>query len=514
VNRPPLINALPPVTDADIDAVMTRAVPVSGVSGFGVSPMPSEHGPTADVPFPTDALPGPVARFIAEQGAAIGCDDAFIALPVLATLAGAVGNAVAVQPKRGYREPIALWGVVVSESGSGKSPAMAAALAPLRARQQRALSDHARAMTEHAAEVARWEAESVAFKRGGGSGQPPERPLEPVADRMLADDLTIEAAGALLAKQPRGLLIARDELSGWFGSFDAYRAGKGGDEAKWLEMHSGRPLVIDRKGSGVLAIPAALVSIVGGVQPGVLRRMSTHRNREGGLLARFTFAFPPRRPILWSDAEPDPGTVAVYAGIVDALADLPLVLDEQGEPQPRLLTLSPDARDRHVAAHNALTEEATQASADLSAAFTKLRATALRLAGLVHLVRLVTLEPGLDSERIDDASMAAAWRLVSWFKGEAAKVLDLLVEGDEDAAERNLVRWVQGAGGRCTLRTLCKGLSAFKRNPEGAQAALDRLVAQGVGRWESVGPGPRGGRPTVEFVLNTPSAKPETPETP
>ena len=47
------------------------------------------------------------------------------------------------------------------------------------------------------------------------------------------------SVGPLLEKQPRGLLVAHDELSGWFASFDAYRGGRGGDAGHWLSMHGG-----------------------------------------------------------------------------------------------------------------------------------------------------------------------------------------------------------------------------------------------------------------------------------
>jgi hypothetical protein len=43
-------------------------------------------------PFPTAALPKPVAQFIQESAIAIGCDDSFIALPLLAGLASAIGT--------------------------------------------------------------------------------------------------------------------------------------------------------------------------------------------------------------------------------------------------------------------------------------------------------------------------------------------------------------------------------------------------------------------------------------
>ena len=43
-------------------------------------------------PFPVHTLPGPVGAFVVAAAAAIGCDPMFIALPLLACLARAIGQ--------------------------------------------------------------------------------------------------------------------------------------------------------------------------------------------------------------------------------------------------------------------------------------------------------------------------------------------------------------------------------------------------------------------------------------
>jgi hypothetical protein len=58
-------------------------------------------------------------------------------------------------------------------------------------------------------------------------------------------DVTTERLGALAAGLPRGLLLVRDELSGWLGGFDRYGGG-GSDRAFALEMYGGRSYVVDR----------------------------------------------------------------------------------------------------------------------------------------------------------------------------------------------------------------------------------------------------------------------------
>ncbi len=57
---------------------------------------------------------------------------------------------------------------------------------------------------------------------------PPEKPETPQAERCVVSDTTVEALAPLLLANPRGLLLARDKLAGWIGSFDRYAGGKGG----------------------------------------------------------------------------------------------------------------------------------------------------------------------------------------------------------------------------------------------------------------------------------------------
>ena len=88
-------------------------------------PEPEEPEPEepelAYISFPTDALPTVVANFIHQGAAALGCDESYIALPLLATLASAVGNSRRICLKRTWREPAMVWALIVGESGTHRA---------------------------------------------------------------------------------------------------------------------------------------------------------------------------------------------------------------------------------------------------------------------------------------------------------------------------------------------------------------------------------------------------------
>ena len=80
-------------------------------------------------PFPLAVLPDAIRRYIAQSARAIGCDAAFVALPMLSALASAVGNTRRIKLKRTWCEPCVLWTVLVGDSGTHKTPALATATA-------------------------------------------------------------------------------------------------------------------------------------------------------------------------------------------------------------------------------------------------------------------------------------------------------------------------------------------------------------------------------------------------
>jgi hypothetical protein len=55
-------------------------------------------------PFPMEALPAPLQHYVGQCAQALGCDPAYLALPVLAVAASVIGNKRAIRLKRGWEE--------------------------------------------------------------------------------------------------------------------------------------------------------------------------------------------------------------------------------------------------------------------------------------------------------------------------------------------------------------------------------------------------------------------------
>ena len=483
---------------ARVEALAEAAEPVT----------PVRPAPSVDrfQPFPVETLPEPLRGFVADGSQAIGCDPSYIASPLLTACGAAIGNAARIELKPGWLAPPILWTAIIGESGTAKTPAFQLVMKPVRERQHTALQRHAEAEREHQTELA-WHKKKLGQweKLTESSEEPPRKPDEPQAERLSIEDTTVEAVAPLLAGNPRGLLLARDELSGWFGSFDKYASGKGGaDAAQWLSMFGAGTLTVDRK-SGTpktISVANAAMCITGGIQPGILKRALGAEHRESGMAARFLLAFPPRTAKRWTDAEIDPRQEAHYAEVLNRLYDLPLTRKADGRPFPQVVGLSPAAKAVFTAFYDSNGREQADLSGDLAAAWSKLEEYPGRLALVIHYVRWAAGDPTLESQAtVDAATMSAAIRLTEWFKHEARRIYGVLSESEADRDQRQLIEWITRKGQPVTAREVQQGCRWLK-GPGEAERALKSLVDAGAGTWLS---SPKGqpGQPTRRFKLST-----------
>ncbi len=460
-------------------------------------------------PFPVDALPEPIRGFVAAGAKAIGCDPSYLALPLLVAIAAAIGITRRLELKRGWSAPAIIWGAVVGESGTAKTPAFKLAMRPARERQRKALERHAEAAKQYEADLARWEKEMTAWKRDRNAGDPPEKPDSPQAERFIVSDITVEALAPIFMANPRGLLLARDELAGWIGSFDRYTGkGKAGaDAANWLSMFNAESIIVDRK-TGIprtIHVPQAAIFVTGGIQPGILQRVVGAEHRESGLATRLLLTWPPRRPKRWTEANIDPSAEDELSRLVDRLYELQPIVNDEGEPRPVLVCLTPEAKAKWIAYYNAHAAEQANLTGDLSAAWSKFEEYAARLALVVHFVRWAANDPTLaNADVVDATSMNAGITLTTWFKGEARRIYAMLDESETERDQRRLEEWIGRKGGSVTVREVQRGCRWLKE-PGVAESALDELAREGRGRWRDVSPTTNGGRPTRVFEWSTPS---------
>ena len=450
-------------------------------------------------PFPVHALPNAVRSFIRSASSAIGCDDSFVALPMLAAAASAIGTTRKLMVKRGWFVPSILWAVVIGESGTQKSPPMRTVMKPLQVRQNERLSKFAAKLAEYKREMQAWRKASRKDE-----DTPVQEPKLPICERCVVSDTTMEGLVPILQQNPRGVLLSRDELVGWVGSFDKYSA-KGrasADVAHWLSIFNAESVIVDRKTGDqrTLFVRDASVSVCGGIQPGILNRILTSEHPENGLAARLLMAYPPRQAKQWRDDEIPSRLEEQWADLIGELFALQHDQGADGRYKSALVKLSDDARGLYREYVNTTGTEQAGLTGDLSAAWSKLEESAARLALVIHCIRQASGEP-VDPWLCDADSMASGVTLASWFKDETQRIYRLLTESQDDRDLRQAADWIRQHGGTVRARDLVSGRRDIA-DSEQADDLLQRLVTAGLGSWRMVASGERGGRPTMEFSLH------------
>jgi len=479
-----------------IQTTITKAR--AGANGSHVANAEPKDPPALIPPwvlFPIELLPEPLASFVEETSAALGCDLAFVGLPALAVVASCIGTTRVVRLKKTWTEPPILWAAVVARSGTLKSPALDAAVKPLRDAQAARFAEFEVALAGHEEAKIWYDRRLKEWGKKKESGLP-EKPEPPHCVRYAVSDCTLEALAPILLTNPRGVLLVRDELAAWLHGFDRYKTVAGSDAPCWLEFHRGGSVTIDRKTGDkkLIHVPRAAVSVCGTIQPKILANALTAEFYDCGLAARLLLANPPERVKQWSTRRVSAATSGAYERLIETLLALEHDAGEHG-PRPIELSFAPDALAVWAPWYNQHALRIHNAATDREAAMlAKLEAAAARFA------LIFTLAENPQAATVTADATRNGTDLADWFAGEAERVYAVLGESVEDRERRQNLERVGKAGGSVSVREWQRCRS--HKSAAGAEAELEGFVRAGFGSWEMTQPGEAGGRPGKQFVLS------------
>lgn len=306
--------------------------------------------PAPELPI-EDVFSANFSKWAREAAEAKSAPPDYVVFSVISVLSSVIGNTRWVSPWHGWAEPPVIWAMMIGLPSAGKSPAIDAALNPLRAAEAplREAVNRELKEWEEKAKVAKlaekaWQEEVTKALKAGE--EPPERPsecdagLQPHIPRLVVNDTTIERLGTILSNQPRGTLQMRDELAGWLEGMSRYSGG-GSDRPFWLEAYGGRSYTVERMSRDPLTIDRLTVAVMGGVQPDRLKTLLLKAD-DDGLLARFLPIWPDpaplRRPRSWGDED-------FFRKVIEKMLTLDLLTDENDQQRPWLVGFTDEARD-------------------------------------------------------------------------------------------------------------------------------------------------------------------------
>lgn len=286
--------------------------------------------------LPIDMMPSSLQPWLEDTAERSQIPLAFIAAPAIVALSSLIGRNAGIHPKQKDDWLVVpnLWGAVIGRPGVLKSPAVAEAFKPIQRlaafaretfEEQSASLDAQDTILKVQLDAAKDAAKKAAKKNDSDALAKAQQDLidlnkemeeaEVNERRYIVNDGTVEKLGELLKDNPRGLLLARDEISGWLRTLD--KPGREGDREFYLEAWNGSgAYTYDRIGRGTLHIPALCLSICGTIQPGKLQSYLSGAMKGGagddGLLQRLQLLVWPEISPNWVNVDRAPNQDARY----------------------------------------------------------------------------------------------------------------------------------------------------------------------------------------------------------
>ena len=255
--------------------------------------------------LPHDLLPAIIEEFARERADIMGADPAGLALAALAVCAAAIPDRITLQVKKrdpAWREAARLWVALIAPPSGKKSPIMSEAARPLKRLDAEMFQVYLDKKAKYD-ELTKEEKKTTTAPR---------------QVRLRIEDTTIEAAQEVFKDSPDGVLCLQDELSGWFGAMDKYTSGRGAakDRGFWLQAYNGGSYAVNRIGRGSALIRNNGVSVLGGIQPALLRQI-VEGSVDDGLIQRL-LPIVLRRGYESKDQDPE-DAVGLYASLIQRL---------------------------------------------------------------------------------------------------------------------------------------------------------------------------------------------------
>jgi putative DNA primase/helicase len=481
------------------------------------TPLPSGLAPVTA--FDGELLPKALRGFVTDIAERMQCPPDFPAVTVMVSLGALIGRRCGIHPKRkdDWLAVPNLWGAIVGRPSLMKSPAIQQGMKPFDALI-------AEASKKHAAQMAAFETDSEVYKgkrkawqdsiqKAAKDGKPtdgllpPEKPAAPIERRLRTNAGSVECLINLLNENPDGLMMFRDELTGWLRNLD--KAGKEGDRQFFLEAWNGNGSGFDYDTftHGHLHCESLCLSILGSIQPGPLSHLIADAAKGGGgddgMVQRFQLLVYPDSPGKWRNVDrwPDTEAKARVRRIFERLDSMTFPATDGDLPALRFNVEAQALFDewREELELKVQNEQSPMIEAHLA----KYRSLMPSLALLIHLAEIADSESALIPVTVDAATRAAAW--CEYLETHARRVYGMQAMAEVEGARTLLMKLQRGdVQSPFTARQVYRNHWSRLSTPAEVEAACGILCDHEWLRSEEV----RGeGRPTVTYTLNQKTAK-------
>lgn len=467
-------------------------------------------------------LPKVLADFVLDEADRMPCAPDYIAAALIVAIGSVLGARCALKPKRrdDWIVTANLFGGLVGEPSSKKTPACSTVMRFLDRLEAGEEERHAEEAKIYEAELAAFEARKTAIQSAmkfaarskDGTDKMEEATREmtdltppdaPVRRRYKISDATVAMLGELLVRNPAGLFVFRDEITGLLSSWD--REGNEGDRAFYLEGWNGvGSFSVHRISRGSSYIPNLCLSVFGGIQPDLMARYlagSAAGLDNDGRVQRFqVLVYPEAVKWEWRDRYPVKGARQAVREIFERLSVFD-PLQDGAEPETDFVKLPYFMFDD--AAQEVFVEWCTELNTvripgEPSPLTRQHLAKYEKLFCAVALI-LHLADGNIGPVKVESALRAAAW--AQYLEGHARRIYGLVEVGRVSSAQLLGRRIKAGklADGFTARDVVRKGWTGLETTTQ-VDAALGLLEEHG---WVvAVETNNSSGRPTIRHHIN------------
>jgi hypothetical protein len=253
-------------------------------------------------PFDYALLPEPFRDYVIDVSYRLQTPPEMLAAPLMTAAGAVIGRQLAIRPRNHdtWAEVPNMFCMIVADPGSLKSAAQSAAVAPVVALEEWARIDFDIAYAEYAQGAKlhkmREAAEQKAIAKALANDPNADitltvgpAPTEPKPRRYIVYSATVQKLAELMQENPNGLLMDQYELPPLLTQLAQEERAE--DRGFFLKGWNGKNSYgFDTISRGVRRVDCVTLSIIGGAQPGPLRKFLQDAIRKGGddgLFARF-----------------------------------------------------------------------------------------------------------------------------------------------------------------------------------------------------------------------------------
>lgn len=480
----------------------------------------------------------------------------YVLMPLMVSLGSLIGSKLSIYPKMYDNWEVVpnFYGAIVGNPSSKKSPSLSEGLKPIshlvalakdKYNEDKLEHDTQKELNKHMTKAAEKQLSDLAKKLATQADDDTEisqddlkakaqelaeakqsDELIPEIKRYVTDDGTIESIGELESKHKNGMLVKRDELTGWLASLE----NESNQQARsfYLEGFNGLgSFQVDRIGRGSVFIDTHCLSVIGGIQPDKLEYYLSKTMKglgNDGLIQRFQLmVYPDPLPNSKErDLPPDKQSRDAIYNLFETIDSMQLgdfmryganpIDDYYKRPYYRF---NDEAYQEFMNWYDALKLRAGEAEHSIIAEhLIKYAKTVPSLALVFHLVDCIEHGTSLGAVNMNALRAALAWcevleshmmRIYSTVTDSANikasyladKIMKMVRKG---ADKTDTTDWIShGFTARQLIRKGWKSLT----DADDALNALEILVEHNWLSWQVIPSTGRGGRPTERYSINS-----------